>query len=175
MKNNIILIGMPGAGKSTAGVILAKTLGLGFVDTDILISKQCGMTLQKYIDTYGIVDFLKAEEHAALTLDCENTVIATGGSMVLSDIAMQHLGSGSVTVFIDVPLAVLTRRLRNIKTRGIVLRPGQTISGVYSERQPLYRRYADLTVPTDVRKRLTLEGIVAEILVALKKFCLEME
>ena len=169
MKNNLILIGMPGAGKSTVGVVLAKTLGYDFVDTDILLGRRLGMTLQSYIDRYGIERFLKEEEHAALSLDCENTVIATGGSMVLSDKAMRHLKNGSTTVFFDIPLEELVRRLRNIKTRGITLRAGQTIEALYDERRPLYERYADLTVPGRPENIRDLEGLVGEIVRVVKR------
>ncbi len=163
MKNNLVLIGMPGAGKSTAGVVLAKTLGYDFIDTDILLSQRIGMTLQKYIDRYGIERFLEEEARAAVALDCENTVIATGGSMVLSSGAMRHLKSGSTVVFFDIPLEELQKRLRNITTRGIVMRPGQTIEALYSERQQLYEKYADLTVPGQPENIRDLEGLVAEI------------
>ena len=164
MKNNLVLIGMPGAGKSTVGVVLAKTLGYDFIDTDILLSRRIGMTLQKFIDRYSIESFLMEEAHAALSLDCENTVIATGGSMVLSEQAMRHLQDGSTTEFIDIPLEELKRRLRNIKTRGIALKSGQTIEALYAERQPLYEKYADITVPRRSENIQDLEGLVGEII-----------
>ena len=167
MKNNLILIGMPGAGKSTVGVVLAKTLGYDFVDTDIVLSRRIGMPLQKYINRFGIDAFLKEEERTALSLDCENTVIATGGSMVLSDQAMHHLKSDGKTVFFNIPLSELERRLHNIKTRGIALRPGQTIEALYAERQPLYEKYADITVPGQPENIQDLEGLVGEIVRAL--------
>ncbi len=163
MKNNLVLIGMPGAGKSTVGVVLAKTLGYDFVDTDILLGRRLRTTLQCYIDRHGIEAFLKEEEQAALSLDCENTVIATGGSMVLSDNAMRRLSSGSTCVFFDIPLEELKKRLRNIKTRGIALKPGQTIEALYDERRPLYERFADLTVPARQKNVRDLEGLVGEI------------
>jgi shikimate kinase len=169
VKNNLVLIGMPGAGKSTVGVVLAKTLGYDFVDTDILLSRRLGMTLQSYIDRYGIERFLREEERAALSLDCEDAVIATGGSMALSDTAMRRLKNGSTTVFFDIPLEELKKRLRNIKTRGIALRPGQTIETLYDERRPLYERYADLTVPGQPENIRDLEGLVAEIVEFIKR------
>ena len=168
MKNNLVLIGMPGAGKSTVGVVLAKTLGYDFVDTDILLSQRIGMTLQKFIDLYGIEKFLQEEERAALGLSCENTVIATGGSMVLSDAAMQHLKCGSNVIFFNIPLEELKRRLHNIKTRGIVMKPGQTIEELYGERQPLYEKYADIAVPGLPENIQDLEGLVGEIVAALR-------
>lgn len=168
MKDNIILIGMPGAGKSTVGVILAKTLGLGFVDTDLLICRQTGMPLQDYINTQGIERFLQAEEHAALMLECERTVIATGGSMVYSADAMAHLQSGGRTVFINVGLDELLKRLKNITTRGIAVAPGRTMADVYSERLPLYEEYADITVTYDPSGRGDTEAMVDAVVRALK-------
>lgn len=164
MKNNLVLIGMPGAGKSTAGVVLAKTLGYGFIDTDILLSRRLGMTLQKYIDRHGIDNFLQEEERAALSLDCESTVVATGGSMVLSAKAIHKLNENSKFVYIDIPLDELKRRLGNISARGIVMRPGQTIEEIYNERRPLYERYADITVPVRSENVRELEGLVGEII-----------
>lgn len=169
MKDNIILIGMPGAGKSTVGVVLAKTLGYDFVDTDIQLSRHIGTTLQEYINIYGIETFLKAEEKLVLSLACSSTVIATGGSVVLSEPAMKHLNDNSTTVFIDVPLDELRRRLINIRTRGIALKPGQSIEDIFRDRMPLYRRYADVTVPEDQRAVPDLEAIVAEIIHSLRK------
>ncbi len=159
---NIVLIGMPGAGKSTVGVLLAKTLGYDFIDTDIVLSRRLGRTLQAYLDDKGTDAFLKAEEATALALKCNETVIATGGSMVLSERAMAHLKRGSTTVFLDVPLTELEKRLKNIKTRGIALRPGQTLAALFDERLPLYKKYADLILeagralsPEDAVTRLT--------------------
>jgi shikimate kinase len=162
MRENIILIGMPGAGKSTVGVVLAKTLGYDFIDTDILMSRQTGMTLQSFIDANGIEAFLKAEKNA-LTLDCSRTVIATGGSMVLSEAAMAHLKDGSTTFFIDVPLGELVRRLKNIRTRGIALKPGQTVGDIYRGCLPLYIKYADFTVPDVSGEAPDIEALVSEI------------
>lgn len=168
IKNNIVLIGMPGAGKSTVGVVLAKTLGYDFVDTDILLSRQIGMTLQTYINAHGIEAFLKEEERAALSLDCSSTVIATGGSMVLSEVAMSKLRTDSTVAFIDVPIKELVRRLKNISTRGIALKQGQTIEDLYQQRLPLYIKYADITVPEQAGKTRDLESIVAAIIARLK-------
>jgi shikimate kinase len=168
MKDSIILIGMPGAGKSTVGVVLAKTLGYDFIDTDIVLSRRLGMTLQEYIDRFGIEAFLKAEEQTALSIASSSTVIATGGSMVLSEASMKHLNDSSTMVFINVPLEELVRRLRNIKTRGIALRPGQSIEDLYRQRQPLYIKYADFTVPEASGKVPDLEALVTEIMQKLK-------
>jgi len=140
---NIVLIGMPGAGKSTAGVILAKTLGMGFVDTDLLIQKRAGKRLQEIIDGEGPAAFLAAEEAAILSLRCTGTVIATGGSVVLSPRAMAHLEKDGVIVYLEISCCEMERRLANIRTRGIVLLPGQTLRDMFDQRVPLYGRFAD--------------------------------
>jgi shikimate kinase len=154
---------MPGAGKSTAGVVLAKTLGRQFIDTDILLAKRLGMTLQQFIDRHGITAFLEEEALLGAALRCDDTVIATGGSMVLSERAMENLKKDSIIVFIHVPLGELKRRLRNIRTRGVALSPGQTIGDLYRQRLPLYRQYADITVPEAYYPRLRLEELVEEM------------
>jgi len=143
---NIILIGMPGAGKSTLGVILAKTLGWKFSDTDIMIQEKSGRLLQEIIDIDGIDMFKVIEEEAILFLNCRHTVIATGGSVVFSEKAMEHLKSDGVVIYLKISFPEMTRRLDNIRTRGIVLREGESLSEMYNERVPLYEKYADITV-----------------------------
>lgn len=145
-KSNIVLIGMPGAGKSTVGVVLAKTAALEFVDTDLLIQKQTGRKLQEIIDNDGIDEFLKTEGEIISRVDCKNSVIATGGSAVFSESAMNNLRRDGVIVFLDVPLAEIKRRVDNITTRGIAMKSGETLETVYNERLPLYKKYADITV-----------------------------
>lgn len=142
---NIILIGMPGCGKSSAGVLLAKRLCKMFVDTDLYIQESEGMSLQQILNEKGLEYFLKSEETAILSLTMHNTVVATGGSVVYSDKAMEHLKTQGKVVFLDIPLRSISSRLRNIKTRGIA-NNGMTISEIYNERLPLYRKYADYTV-----------------------------
>lgn len=164
---NIVLIGMPGAGKSTAGVILAKALGMRFIDTDIVIQESFGSLLQEIIDAEGISAFLKIEEKAVLSLRCRNTVIATGGSVVLSGRAMGHLKSGGVAVYLKVSYGEMAKRLRNITTRGIVLADGQTLRGMYDQRAPLYERFADLTVECSDED---FEAVVGKIMTELRKF-----
>lgn len=144
--HNIILTGMPGAGKSTVGVILAKTLGMTFIDTDIVIQQRAGRRLQEIIDAEGTDGFLAAEEEAILSLHVKNAVIATGGSVVLEGKAMEHLNENGVIVYLEISFAEMERRLRNITSRGIVLPPGQGLRDMYDQRVPLYRKYAGITI-----------------------------
>jgi shikimate kinase len=143
---NIVIIGMPGAGKSTMGVILAKTLGMRFTDTDIAIQEQTGRLLQEIIDTDGPDRFRKTEEQAILSLRCSNTVIATGGSAVFSETAMAHLKERSTVLYLRISFDEMVRRLGNISSRGIVLVKGQGLREMYDQRIPLYEKYADITI-----------------------------
>ena len=143
---NIILIGMPGAGKSTVGVILAKALGRTFIDTDIVIQENAGRLLQEIIDREGPGAFLKIEEKTILSLHCHNSVIATGGSVVFSQKAMESLKKEGVVIYLAISFEEMEERLRNITTRGIVLFSGESLSDMYHERVPLYEKYADITV-----------------------------
>ena len=155
---NIVLIGMPASGKSTVGVILAKTLGIGFVDTDLVIQQRENALLQDIINEKGLQCFLDKERDAILSLECENCVVATGGSVVFRDEAMQKLKRNSVIVFIDVPL-------KNIKTRGVAAPKNQTIDDIFFERLPLYKKYAEITVDT---ADLSPEETVSRIIFSLK-------
>lgn len=157
---NIVLIGMPGSGKSTVGVILAKALGMKFVDTDLLIQQSEGRLLQEIIDSDGISRFLEIEERIIAGLKSENSVIATGGSAVYSKKAMEALKSSGVTVFLNAKTEELAKRIRNMKTRGIVLDAGRTFNEIYEQRMPLYKKYADITVECD---GLDTEAAVNEI------------
>ncbi len=144
--DNIILTGMPGSGKSTVGVLLAKALGLGFVDIDLIIQEREGALLQEILDRRGVEAFLDAEERAVLSLRCRRTVIAPGGSAMCRESAARHLGALGSVVYLNVPLEALTRRIRNMAQRGIAMEPGQTLADVLAYRDPLYRKYADLIV-----------------------------
>lgn len=147
-QNNVILIGMPGAGKSTVGVLLAKRLGVAFLDTDILIQTREGCHLQEIIATRGLDGFRQTEERYLLTVSPACGVVATGGSVVYSDMAMAHLKSLGPVVYLKIGLALLKNRLGNLDERGVLRLPGQTIDMLYHERSPLYRHYADITVST---------------------------
>lgn len=146
---NLILIGMPACGKSTMGVVLAKTLGMSFVDTDLLIQEEENEKLQNIIDERGMQEFLAVEERVLSSVDVENSVVSTGGSAVYSDKAMKHLKENGTVVYIKLSLEEIERRLNNIKTRGIAMKPGETLADLYALRVPLYEKYADITVETE--------------------------
>ncbi|AHI28319.1 shikimate kinase [Marinobacter similis] len=143
---NIVLIGMPGSGKSTVGVLLAKRLGMGFVDTDLLIQEQVGRTLQAIVDEDGYQALRYVEEQVLLDLDVSAKVISTGGSAVYSDRAMQHLKANGVVVFLDIPLELVIKRIGDHSARGISRRPDQSLEALFEERFALYRRYADIVI-----------------------------
>ena len=157
---NIILIGMPACGKSSVGVILAKTAAMSFVDTDLLLQEKEGRKLQYIIDNQGMDEFLKIEERILSSVNAENAVISTGGSAVYSERAMAHLKSVGTVVYLKLSLSEIDRRLKNIKTRGIAMGPG-TLADLYDYRVPLYERYADITIDAE---GLTIEETIAEIL-----------
>lgn len=164
---NIILIGMPGAGKSTVGVILAKTLGMKFTDTDIAIQEHAGRLLQEIIDKEGTGAFLAIEERTILSRHFHHAVIATGGSVVFSMRAMKYLKSGGVVVYLKISFEEMAQRLRNITTRGIVLIAGQSLRDMYDQRIPLYETYADITIDWSDED---FENIVEKVIDELHKF-----
>lgn len=159
-KPNIILIGMPACGKSTVGVILAKTLNKAFVDTDITMQQQEGMTLQEIINTRGLEAFAQVEERVLCDFAETNCVVAPGGSAVYYPAAMEHLKQQGTVIYLQVSLDTVLSRLSNIKTRGVTLKKGQTLADLYAYRVPLYESYADITICGDFR---TVEEVVEEI------------
>ncbi len=160
-KQNLILIGMPGAGKSTIGVLLAKRLGVSFLDTDILMQTGEGCYLQETIAAHGIDGFRSIEERYLLTVPPDCGVVATGGSAVYSRKAMSHLRSLGPAVYLQIDLVPLKDRLGNLDERGVLRMPGQTINMLYGERCPLYERFADITVSTT---GVTPDQVVAQVL-----------
>lgn len=158
---NIILIGMPGAGKSTVGVILAKTLGFDFIDTDLIIQKSTGKKLIEIIENNGLDGFLAVENDVLSSLCCENSVVATGGSAVYSKDGMKNLKKLGKIVYLSLDENEIENRINNITTRGIAMHKGQTLSDLYSEREPLYRKYADITIDCN---GITAEECITKIL-----------
>jgi len=162
---NVVLIGMPGAGKSTAGVILAKILGYEFVDSDLIIQKEEHKLLKDIIAEKGVEGFIEVENRINSSIDCEHSVIATGGSVIYGEEAMLHLKSIGKVVYLKLSYETIDARLSNIKGRGVVLRNGQNLHDLYTERIPLYEKYADYIVEEDF---LTIEETVQKIADLLK-------
>lgn len=157
---NIVLIGMPGSGKSTVGVVLAKRLGYEFVDSDLVIQKRTGRLLHELIEENGIEGFWKIENDVNSSLDMDNSIIATGGSAIYGGDAMKHLREIGTVVYLQISYDELKERLGDLNARGVTLRPGQTLRDLYDERIPLYEKYADMTIQCDGKM---LWKIVAEI------------
>jgi shikimate kinase len=163
-KNNIILIGMPASGKSTVGVILAKILGYNFVDADIVIQEKEKRKLSEIIEEEGVQGFIDIENKVNSQIEVEKTVISTGGSAVYGKEAMDHYKNIGKVVYLKVSMDVLTKRLNDVKQRGVVMREGQSLTSLYNERSALYEKYADITID---EKNLSMEEVVAELLAAL--------
>lgn len=163
--DNITLIGMPGAGKSTLGVVLAKVLGYEFLDSDLLIQKQEKRRLHQIISQEGAEGFMIIENRVNASIQTEHTVIATGGSVVYCDEAMQHLKSIGKVVYLKLSLKTLSKRLGNLKGRGVLLKNGQTLKDLYEERVPLYEKYADIVVDEEGKD---LEASLQAVLEILK-------
>ncbi len=162
--DNIILIGMPGSGKSTVGVLLAKALGFDFVDTDLTLQQREGALLQNILNERGTEVFLDLEQAAICSVQCKNSVISPGGSCVCRELSMAHLKATGRIVYLRLPLEELEARLNNISTRGIAMEPGQTLRDLYDYRAPLYEQWADVTVDCSGHH---LEETVAAVLRAL--------
>lgn len=144
--NNYILIGMPAAGKSTVGVVIAKRLGYRFIDTDILIQEEEGRLLKEIIAEKGIDGFLEIEDRVNAGVKAERTVISPGGSVVYCENAMKHYKEIGKIVYLQVSFDTISKRITNAKNRGVVLKKGQTLKGLYDERTQLFEKYADITI-----------------------------
>ena len=161
LKDNIVLIGMPGVGKSTVGVILAKVLGYQFVDADLVIQEEEGKRLHEIIEEVGTDGFIEVENRVNASLTAEHSVIATGGSVVYGAEAIEHLKAIGTVIYLKLPYEVVRKRLSDIKGRGVVLKDGQTLKDLYEERVLLYEKYADIIVDEFGRNvEQTVEEIV---------------
>lgn len=166
MKKNIVLIGMPGCGKSTVGVVLAKKMGYSFLDSDLLIQEKHHKLLHELIAEHGIKGFEEIENDVNASISCEYTVIATGGSAVYGQKAMEHLKSIGVICYLQLPYEEIESRLGNLDERGVVIKEGQTLLQLFEERTPLYEKYADITVSGEHRQ---IKDVVKEIVVRTSK------
>ena len=160
MNNNIILIGMPGAGKSTVGVVLAKKLGYTFIDSDIVIQDEKGMLLHELITKFGIDGFNEIENEVNSKINVKNSVIPTGGSAVYGKEAMEHFKSIGQVVYLKLPYDEIESRLGDLNERGVSIKKGQTLSSLYEERAPLYEKYADIIIDCN---NLSIREIVSKI------------
>jgi len=161
-KNNIVLIGMAGAGKSSVGAILAKNMHLHFVDVDTLIEEDQGAPLQQVLENHGVPGFRKLEEKVILTMQQQNYVIATGGSAIYSEAGMAYLKRSSILILLDVPLPILQQRVGNFSSRGLVKTEDQSFGQLFEERQPLYQKHADCIVSCDGKSVETICQLIRE-------------
>lgn len=162
---NIILIGMPGSGKSTVGVVLAKIIGFGFLDSDLLIQEQEGRLLPEIMEEEGVDGFIEIENRVNREIEVENHVIATGGSVIYGEEAMEHLREIGTVVYLKWTLEEIAERLGDLKERGVVLKEGQGLSQLYEERCPLYERYNHITVECS---EMSVEELAQKIIEAIK-------
>lgn len=160
---NIVLIGMPGAGKSTVGVVLAKKLGFSFLDSDLLIQDHEKMLLHEIIEQKGLDGFNQIENEVNASITATNSVIATGGSVIYGKEAMEHLKTIGTVIYLQLNYEELKERLGDLEERGVSIRPGMTLKDLYAERTPLYETYADLTIACDNKPiRKIVQEIVAK-------------
>lgn len=162
---NIVLTGMPGVGKSTIGVILAKQLGYEFVDSDLVIQRRENRLLSEIIEHEGVDGFIEIENQVNASLSVEKSVIATGGSVVYGREAMEHLKKTGKIIYLQISYPALEKRLGNLKGRGVILRKGQTLKHIYEERIPLYKMYADYIIDEE---NLDIEETLQKILETIK-------
>lgn len=159
---NVILIGMPGAGKSTVGVVLAKRLGYTFLDSDLVIQQKYGKLLHELISEHGVEGFWKIENDVNAGLTCDRTVIATGGSAIYGKEAMEHLRSMGTVVYLRLTLEQIAERLGDLTERGVTLREGQDLKALYEERTPLYEKYAHVIIDCDGQQVRELVARIAQ-------------
>ena len=159
-KDNIVLIGMPGVGKSTVGVVLAKITGYRFVDSDLVIQEETGKLLHEIISEKGLEGFIQVENDVNKNLQVTRSVIATGGSVIYGAEAMEHLKEIGTVVYLKLSCEGIKKRLGDLKKRGVALKDGQTLESLYAERIPLYEKYADVTIHCGGKK---IRTIVAEL------------
>lgn len=167
VKDNIVLIGMPGSGKSTVGVVLAKYLGYSFVDSDLVIQDTYGKLLHELINEHGVEGFWKLENDVNASLDKKRCIIATGGSAVYGGEAMEHLREIGTVVYLKLPYEEVAERLGDLNARGVTLRSGQDLKALYGERVPLYEKYAHIIVDCD---GLMLREVVRAVAEAVKAY-----
>lgn len=167
MKNNLVFIGMPAVGKSTVGVVIAKKLGLGFLDTDLLIQEKEGRLLRDIIKAEGLDEFLKIENRVNRGVEVENHVISPGGSVVYCEDAMEHLKEIGIIIYLRVSCQTIIDRIKDPKKRGVVLRKGQTLENLYNERSILFEKYADIVVDED---GCTIDETIERVSKALKNY-----
>ena len=163
---NLILIGMPGCGKSTVAVVLAKALGMDFIDSDLVIQKTTGKRLSQIIDESGDEGFREVENRVNAQLEADNSIIATGGSVVYGKEAMRHLKAIGTVIYLKLSYASIEDRLGDLHARGVTIQPGWTLRDLYNERCPLYERWADVTIDCE---ELRLREVVAELRARLEK------
>lgn len=161
-KDNIVLIGMPGVGKSTVGVVLAKNMGYSFVDSDLLIQEQEGKLLHEIISERGLDGFNEVEDQVNASIDRSRAVIATGGSVVYGAQAMEHLKQIGTVVYLSLPYEELSERLGDLNERGVSIRDGQTLEDLMQERTPLYEKYADVTIDCEGRQIREIVQMIRE-------------
>ena len=159
-RKNVVLIGMPGAGKSTVGVVAAKRLGFRFLDSDLLIQDEYGKLLHELITEYGVEGFWKIENDVNVSLNLHKSVIATGGSAIYGAGAMEHLREIGTVIYLKLPYEEIADRLGDLNARGVTLKPGQTLRDLYDERVPLYEKYAHISIACSGK---VLREIVREI------------
>ena len=163
---NIILIGMPGAGKSTIGVVLAKRIGYRFVDSDLVIQEKKGMLLWQIIEEKGIDGFLKVENDINASLRMDKSVIATGGSAIYGSDAMAHFKQTGIVIYLRLPFTSIAERLDNLAERGVTMQKGETLEELYAERRPYYEKYADIVIECEGK---SIREITAEIIADIRK------